>query len=45
MKIPNEYIEAIRTFGYTEPEATFLYIVAIHSGYFTQRQFGNLIQC
>ncbi len=45
MKISNEHIEAIRAFGYTEAEATFLYLVAIHSGYFTQRQFGNLIEC
>lgn len=45
MKIDAKHLEAIRTFGYTEAEATFLYIVAIHSGYFTQRQFGNLIQC
>jgi hypothetical protein len=26
-------------FGYTEPEARFLYIVATHSGYFTLRQY------
>jgi hypothetical protein len=45
MRIPSEHLEAIRTFGYTEAEATFLYIVAVHSGYFTQRQFGNLIEC
>ena len=45
MKISTDHTETIRAFGYTETEATFLYIVAIHSGYFTQRQFGNLIQC
>ncbi len=45
MKIPSEHLKAIRTFGYTEAEATFLYIVAVHSGYFTQRQFGTLIEC
>lgn len=44
MKIRNEYIEAIRQFGYMEREARFLYAVAIHSGYFTQnhvRQFSG----
>jgi hypothetical protein len=45
MRISSEHLAAIRTFGYTEAEATFLYIVAVHSGYFTQRQFGNLIEC
>jgi hypothetical protein len=45
MKISSEHLAAIRTFGYTEAEATFLYIVAVHSGYFTQRQFGNLLEC
>ena len=45
MKISSEHLAAIRTFGYTEAEAYFLYIVAVHSGYFTQRQFGNLLQC
>ncbi len=45
MNISSEHLAAIRTFGYTEAEATFLYIVAVHSGYFTQRQFGNLLEC
>ena len=39
MKIPREHIEAFQTFGYTEREARFLCIVAVHSGYFTQRQY------
>ena len=39
MKIPKEHIEAIQKFGYTHQEARFLCIVAIHSGYFTQRQY------
>ena len=34
-----EQIERIKGLGYTEAEAHFLYIVAIHSGYFTLRQF------
>ena len=44
MKIPNEHVQAIKQFGYTEREARFLYVVAIHSGYFTQnhvRQFSG----
>jgi hypothetical protein len=44
MKISPDHLEAIRRFGYTDAEAHFLYVVATHSGYFTQRQFGNLIQ-
>ena len=39
MKMPAEQIERIRGLGYTELEAHFLYIVAVHSGYFTLRQF------
>ena len=36
MNIRPEHITAIRRFGYTEREARFLNVVAIHSGYFTQ---------
>jgi hypothetical protein len=36
MKIQQEHLTALKSFGYTEREARFLYIVAIHSGYFTQ---------
>ncbi len=32
-------ILALESLGYTEREATFLYLVAIHSGYFVRRQF------
>jgi hypothetical protein len=39
MKIAQPYIAAIQSFGYTEDEARFLYIVATHSGYFLPRQF------
>lgn len=39
MKMPAEQIERIKGLGYTESEARFLYIVAVHSGYFTLRQF------
>jgi hypothetical protein len=39
MSIRAEYVEAIERDGYTPTEARFLYLVATHSGYFTQRQF------
>ncbi len=29
--------------GYSEREATFLYIVAVHSGYFLRRQFNQFV--
>ncbi len=39
MKMPADHIERIKELGYTESEARFLYIVAVHSGYFTLGQF------
>lgn len=42
MKIAEQDIAAIQSLGYTEDEARFLYIVAIHSGYFVPRQFLTL---
>jgi hypothetical protein len=36
-------ILALQTFGYTEREASFLYLVAVHSGYFLRRQFDYFI--
>jgi hypothetical protein len=39
MIFPPDHIERIKELGYTEQEARFLYIVAIHSGYFTLGQF------
>jgi hypothetical protein len=39
MKIAPEHLAAIQGYGYTPTEAAFLYLVATHSGYFTQRQF------
>src|SRR5260370_10428558 len=39
MNIPQRQIEALTASGYTVSEARFLYIVAMHSGYFTARQF------
>ena len=39
MNIRPEDLSAIRCLGYTDTEARFLYLVATHSGYFTQRQY------
>ncbi len=39
MNIAPEYLAAIQGYGYTRTEAEFLYLVATHSGYFTQGQF------
>jgi hypothetical protein len=41
--IPQDKVEALKAFGYTEAEARFLYIVATHSGYFLPRQFLNFV--
>jgi hypothetical protein len=35
---------ALKCLGYTEREAAFLYLVAVHSGYFLRRQFEHFIQ-
>ncbi|HEV3481440.1 MAG TPA: hypothetical protein VGR97_03840 [Candidatus Acidoferrales bacterium] len=39
MRFPETSIENARGLGYTEDEARFLYLVAMHSGYFSTRQF------
>jgi len=39
MNIARNHVELLMNFGYTEPEARFLYIVATHSGYFILRQY------
>jgi hypothetical protein len=39
MNVSNAHIEGIKSLGYTESEARFLYIVALFSGYFTLGQF------
>lgn len=39
MSMPEDKIDKLRTFGYTEVEGRFLYLVGTHSGYFTLRQF------
>ena len=44
MNLRPDQIERIKELGYTEAESRFIYIVAIHSGYFTLRQFLNFTQ-
>jgi len=39
MNIPSEYLAEILSYGYTRTEAEFVYLVATHSGCFTQSQF------
>jgi hypothetical protein len=39
MNIPQAQLAAVQALGYTESEARFLYLVALHSGYFVTRQF------
>ena len=44
MNIARMYTIALGSFGYTEDESRFLYLVATHSGYFTCQQFVRFIQ-
>jgi hypothetical protein len=37
-------ISALESLGYTEREASFLYVAAMHSGYFLRRQFNCFIE-
>ena len=39
MNIAPEHLARIKEYGYSRTEAEFLYLVATHSGYFTQSQF------
>lgn len=39
MSISTDQLAPLRSFGYTEVESRFLYLVATHSGYFTVWQF------
>jgi hypothetical protein len=38
-----ERIESLRELGYNERESTFLYLAAVHSGYFLRRQFCQFL--
>jgi hypothetical protein len=37
-------IDHLKGFGYAEREAAFLYMVAVHSGYFLRRQFNQFVE-
>ena len=37
-------IPLLENAGYSEQEASFLYLVAVHSGYFLRRQYSRFIQ-
>ncbi len=43
---PGQYdaIDTIRCLGYSERQASFIYTVAVHSGYFLRRQFNFSVQ-
>jgi hypothetical protein len=41
MNISDSYLDAVKSLGYTETEARFVYIAATHSGYFTAAQFRS----
>jgi hypothetical protein len=43
MNLSAESITALKSFGYTQREAEFLYIVAAHSGFFLQRHFTQFV--
>ena len=44
MSLDYDPVSVLETVGYTEREATFLYLVAVHSGYFLRRQYDRFIQ-
>jgi hypothetical protein len=39
----HDAIDSLAGFGYSEREAAFLYLVAMHSGYFLRRQFNQFV--
>lgn len=44
MNLGYDPVPVLESVGYTEREAAFLYLVALHSGYFLRRQYGRFIQ-
>lgn len=44
MPMTPDQLATLRSFGYTEVESRFLYLVATHSGYFTCQQFLQFIE-
>jgi hypothetical protein len=45
MTLDYDPISSLEAVGYLEREASFLYLVAIHSGYFLRRQYSQFVQC
>jgi hypothetical protein len=43
MSLGYDPVPVLESVGYTEREAAFLYLVALHSGYFLRRQYGRFI--
>jgi len=41
--MPVDPVNALESLGYTHREASFLYLVAVHSGYFVRRQFDYFV--
>ena len=44
MNTARDPVLGLRSLGYTEREAAFLYVVGVHSGYFLRRQFMAFLQ-
>ena len=44
MTLGYDPIPVLESVGYTEREAAFLYLIAMHSGYFLRRQYGRFIE-
>jgi hypothetical protein len=44
MTLNYDPVPVLESVGYTEREAAFLYLVALHSGYFLRRQYGRFIR-
>ncbi len=44
MTLTYDPVPVLESVGYTEREAAFLYLVALHSGYFLRRQYDRFIQ-
>lgn len=44
MTLDYDPIPVMQSVGYTDREAAFLYVVAVHSGYFLRRQYARFIQ-
>ena len=44
MTLSYDPVPVLESVGYTEREAAFLYMVALHSGYFLRRQYGRFIE-